>query len=65
MLSLQGVIPPLVTPLAEDGEIDVPALAPLVEHVLAGGVHGIFILGTMGEGAPLSDEQRPLLLPPH
>jgi len=58
VLSLRGVIPPLVTPLTKDEEIDVPAVGPLVEHVLAGGVHGLFILGTMGEGAALSDEGR-------
>jgi 4-hydroxy-tetrahydrodipicolinate synthase len=30
----------------------------VVEHVLAGGVHGVFILGTMGEGAALDDGRR-------
>ena len=58
MLSLQGVIPPLVTPLTEDGEVDAGSVGPVTEHVLAGGVHANFILGTMGEGAALSDEQR-------
>lgn len=58
MLTLAGVIPPLVTPLTEDEQVDAPAVAPLVEHVLAGGVAGVFILGTMGEGAALDDERR-------
>lgn len=50
MLKLKGVIPPLVTPLSRDEEVDTAAAAKVVEHVLAGGVHGVFILGTMGEG---------------
>lgn len=51
---LRGVIPPLITPLAERDRLDVPGLERLVEHVLAGGVHGLFVLGTTGEGPSLS-----------
>ena len=58
MLRLAGVIPPLVTPLTEDEEVEAAAVGPVIEHVLAGGVHGVFILGTMGEGATLDDERR-------
>jgi len=58
VLRLAGVIPPLVTPLTEDEEVEAAAVGPVIEHVLAGGVHGVFILGTMGEGATLDDERR-------
>ncbi len=51
---LKGVIPPLVTPLAGRDEIDRPALDRIIEHVLSGGVHGLFLLGTTGEGPSLS-----------
>jgi len=51
---LRGVIPPLLTPLASRDRLDEPGLERLVEHVLAGGVHGLFILGTTGEGPALS-----------
>lgn len=51
---LKGVIPPLVTPLAGRDEIDLPALGRIIEHVLGGGVHGLFLLGTTGEGPSLS-----------
>jgi 4-hydroxy-tetrahydrodipicolinate synthase len=34
--------------------LDIGGLETLVEHVLAGGVHGIFLLGTTGEGPALS-----------
>jgi 4-hydroxy-tetrahydrodipicolinate synthase len=50
---LKGIIPPMVTPLRESGELDLDGLAGLVEHILAGGVHGLFILGTTGEGPNL------------
>ena len=51
---LTGVIPPLVTPLLDADELDVDGLEKLIEHVLAGGVHGLFLLGTTGEGPSLS-----------
>jgi 2-dehydro-3-deoxy-D-pentonate aldolase len=37
---LQGIVPPLVTPLTDRDTLDVAGLERLVEHVLAGGVHG-------------------------
>ncbi len=59
---LKGVVPPLVTPLAGRDEIDLPALDRIIEHVLAGGVHGLFLLGTTGEGPSLSPTaQRSLI----
>ena len=51
---LKGVVPPLVTPLSGRDEIDLPALERIIEHVLGGGVHGLFLLGTTGEGPSLS-----------
>ena len=56
--SLAGIIPPLVTPLCDRDTLDVPGLERLVEHVLAGGVHGLFLLGTTGEGPSLSYRLR-------
>jgi 4-hydroxy-tetrahydrodipicolinate synthase len=49
-----GIIPPLVTPLVDRDTLDTPGLALLIEHVIAGGVSGIFILGTTGEAPSLS-----------
>ncbi len=53
-----GVIPPVVTPLLEDGSVDRVSLERLVEHLLGGGVHGLFALGSSGETVYLTDEQR-------
>lgn len=57
-LPLKGIIPPVVTPLLSDNEIDVQGLEKLIEHVISGGVHGIFLLGTTGEAPNLSYELR-------
>ena len=48
--TLRGIVPPMITPLRDRDTLDVAGLERLVEHVLAGGVHGLFILGTTGEG---------------
>src|SRR5688572_3269608 len=55
---LRGVVPPMVTPLAGPQALDVAGLERLVEHVLGGGVHGLFVLGTTGESAALDDNLR-------
>ena len=56
--SIKGIIPPIVTAMTTDMKFDRDAYGRIIEHVIAGGVHGIFILGTNGEGACLSDEIR-------
>ena len=53
-----GIIPPLVTPLAARDSLDVGGLERLLEHVIAGGVSGVFILGTTGEAPSLSYRLR-------
>lgn len=55
---LRGIIPPMVTPLKERDALDVPGLERLLRHLLAGGVHGLFLLGTTGEGPSLSHRLR-------
>jgi 4-hydroxy-tetrahydrodipicolinate synthase len=55
---LRGIIPPLVTPLKDRDSLDVPGLERVIRHVLAGGVHGLFLLGTTGEGTSLSHRLR-------
>jgi len=55
---LGGIVPPLVTPLLDRDTLDGDGLERVVEHVLAGGVHGLFVLGTTGEGPSLSHRLR-------
>ena len=54
----RGIIPPLVTPLTARDQLDEAGLQRLVEHVIEGGVSGIFILGTTGEAPSLSYRLR-------
>jgi 4-hydroxy-tetrahydrodipicolinate synthase len=55
---LRGVITAMVTPLNQDLNLDEQGLERLVEHLIAGGVHGIFILGTTGEAPNLPYDVR-------
>jgi 4-hydroxy-tetrahydrodipicolinate synthase len=59
---LTGVIPPVCTPLTPDREVDVPSLVSLVDHLVEGGVHGLFVLGSSSEAAYLTDRQRRLIV---
>ncbi len=58
MKKIKGIIPPMVTPLLEDDKLDIKGTGRLVEHILSGGVHGLFLLGTTGEGPGLSHSLR-------
>jgi dihydrodipicolinate synthase/N-acetylneuraminate lyase len=51
---LRGIIPPMVTPLLDNETLDEAGLERLIEHLLAGGVQGLFLLGTTGEGPHIS-----------
>jgi dihydrodipicolinate synthase/N-acetylneuraminate lyase len=57
-----GVIVPMVTPLTKDGELDEPGARRIIDHLIAGGVQGIFVLGTTGEGPSLPREMRSRLV---
>jgi len=48
----------MVTPLLDQDSLDTAGLERLIEHILAGGVHGLFILGTTGEAPSLSYQLR-------
>ncbi len=55
---LTGIVPPMITPLRGRDELDAAGLERLIEHILAGGVSGLFLLGTTGEGPALSYRLR-------
>jgi 4-hydroxy-tetrahydrodipicolinate synthase len=55
---LRGIVPPMITPLRNRDALDYAGLERLVEHIIAGGVQGLFILGTSGEGPGLSYRLR-------
>jgi dihydrodipicolinate synthase/N-acetylneuraminate lyase len=56
---IRGALAAAVTPLRDGGEaLDEDAFAPLVEFLAAGGLDGVFALGTTGEGILLSRAER-------
>ena len=61
-LPLKGIVPPMVTPLTADKKLDSKSLNLILEHLIKGGVHGIFILGTTGESSSFSVEFKELLI---
>jgi len=53
-----GVFPALTTPFREDSSIDFAALSAHIERLLAAGIHGLVVLGSLGENASLSPEEK-------
>lgn len=56
--AIKGIIPPLITPVTENEDIDEGALRSLVNHCIEKKLHGVFIAGTMGESLSTTQEQR-------
>lgn len=52
-----GIIPALVTPFDEEGQLDLAALGRTVERLLGCGVHGLFVAGSQGEFYALSQQE--------
>jgi 4-hydroxy-tetrahydrodipicolinate synthase len=53
----EGATCAIVTPF-RSGQVDGPALRGLTRHLLAGGIDGIVVVGSTGEGATLTPEER-------
>ncbi|WP_395048083.1 4-hydroxy-tetrahydrodipicolinate synthase [Flavobacterium sp.] len=52
----------LVTPFKKDFSVDVEALKRIVNHVIDGGVEYLVVLGTTGEPATLSQDEKELVI---
>ena len=55
---LRGLVVATVTPLREDGSLDVPSLVAHIRDVMQAGAEGLFVAGTTGEGLLLEEEER-------
>ncbi len=53
-----GIVPALVTPFNVDESVNLSVLVKLLEHVLAAGVHGVFVLGSQGEYFTMEPEEK-------
>jgi 4-hydroxy-tetrahydrodipicolinate synthase len=57
-----GIVPPVATPLLPDHTVDHVSLARLVDYLVDGGVAGLFALGSTGETAYFTDDERVAIL---
>jgi 4-hydroxy-tetrahydrodipicolinate synthase len=58
MPAFHGIFCPMLTPLKPDETIDEASLRRLIDFLIKGGVHGIWVMGTTGEFPLLLEAQR-------
>ena len=63
MTTFEGIIPALVTPLDEDGELLEDGLRQVLDFTIDRGVHGVFVLGSSGEIYGLDAAQKRRVVP--
>ena len=54
----RGVLIPVITPFHEDSSVDEDTLRQLVDFYFRAKVHGLFALGSSGQGPALSADER-------
>lgn len=57
-MKFEGIIPPAITPLHDDGSVDEDGHATVMEYMIDRGVHAIIVGGTTGEYYALSRDER-------
>lgn len=58
MKKIKGIIPPMVTPLLDNGTLDVEGAKRIADRMIDGGVSAIFLLGTTGESQSIAMHLR-------
>ena len=57
-MKIQGIIPPVATPMLANEDLDIPRLKWFLDHLITSGVHGIFVLGTNSEFYALDEKEK-------
>ncbi|MGB9595535.1 MAG: 4-hydroxy-tetrahydrodipicolinate synthase [Candidatus Poribacteria bacterium] len=57
-LKAEGIIPALATPMNDDESINEKGLKKLIDFVIKGGVHGIFVSGSQGESFSMTIDEK-------
>jgi 4-hydroxy-tetrahydrodipicolinate synthase len=57
-MQIRGIIPPVATPMQANEDLDLPRLKWFIDHLIANGVHGIFVLGTNSEFYALDEKEK-------
>lgn len=58
----KGVFPAIVTQFNKDMEVDLKAIVNHTEVLIEAGVHGLIVLGTLGENTSLTADEKRLIL---
>src|SRR5215475_13390035 len=61
-IRIRGSIPAIVTPMLEDGSLDLPAFRKLIDWHIEEGTSALVVVGTSGESATLSVEEHVLMV---
>jgi len=61
-ITLRGSIPAIVTPMHDDGSLDLPAFRKLIDWHVEEGTDAIVVVGTSGESATLDVEEHILMV---
>src|SRR5438132_12797993 len=57
-MHIHGIIPPVATPMLSNEDLDLPRLKWFLDHLIAHGVHGVFVLGTNSEFYALDEREK-------
>jgi 4-hydroxy-tetrahydrodipicolinate synthase len=57
-MQIRGIIPPVATPMQANEDLDLPRLKWFLDHLIAQGVHGVFVLGTNSEFYALDEREK-------
>jgi 4-hydroxy-tetrahydrodipicolinate synthase len=57
-MRIQGIIPPVATPMQANEDLDLPRLKWFIDRLINAGVHGIFVLGTNSEFFALDEREK-------
>src|ERR1700719_3433868 len=57
-MQIHGIVPPVATPMQPNEDLDLPRLRWLLDHLIAQGVHGLFVLGTNSEFYALDEREK-------
>src|SRR6516165_8366646 len=58
LMDIRGIIPPVATPMQANEDLDLPRLKWFLDHLIAQGVHGLFVLGTNSEFYALDEREK-------
>ncbi len=62
VFKVRGIIPPMITPFDEEEKVDCKTLKKMNNYLIDAGVHGVFPLGSTGEGYGIDfDEKRKVI----